>query len=457
MEEDSLVLDETKSEEMLQQLRDWQEDQKKRLAEQQAQQRLLLLEKQKKLLSMINSAENTSPFQENYSPSEAAGSYLELQSDEGETETPRTQQPKHFPPSVDDVPLKRPRAVRSFQQLLETSLTNDGNKEESGAPNGGESGATKKFPFLKRGQGISRFGSVSQPQKTTKKPAPSSSKSKGKENKAPPKATKTVQLSKIDKPNKTAAPKQTTVQVKSLDYMEDIPAASAQVVPYQKPEVTRLQVAEKSQIQTDLECSSTRTEEDLAVFELLERFASINASFSSSSSLIGQLIDKGVTHLPSPSKVLSFLSKRRADFPVPTTHEDEYSDPAPPKSLKTKHVHFAESVEENEEDDLMDRPWLSGITEEVLSQSHPSSLLVSNKIQTSKASHEPEKASQMNLDETPTSPIGFPDYQKLFGNPARTLWDKDDDLASPDNDSDPRSRLTDPDTDLRGILTQFFV
>ena len=445
MEEDSLsVVDDARSEEMLQELRDWQQEQKKRLAEQQAQQRLLLLEKQKKLLSMINSAENSSPYQDSDSAAGLTESYRNHPSD-ADDGTPRIHnQAKPCPRSVDDVPLRKPRAVRSFQQMLETSLTNKG---ESGEPNEGQPGAEKKFPFLKRGQGISRFGTVSQPKKSAGKPS-SGAKTKGKENKAPvpsKPANKSLQ-SKNLKPVANIAPKQPAVQIIELDEAMPQPSTSAQIIPYQP------QVSQPSRSEPELEFNSSRTEEDLAVFELLERFATINASFSSSSSLIGQLIDKGVTHLPSPSKVLSFLSKRRAAFPASAAaHGEEfYSGQAPPKTQKTKHVHFAENVEDDEED-LSDKPWLSGITEQVLSQSHPSSPFISNTVQAAKPLREPERpAPQLNLDETPTSPIGFPDYQKLFGNPARTLWSNDD-VGSPDNDTDPRSRLTDPDTDLRGI------
>lgn len=114
---------EAMSDEMLQQLRRWQQEQKNRLIEQQQQQRQLLIEKQKKLLSMINDTSQTPP----------------------------------SPPNVDDVPLKKPRAVRSFQQLLETSIDQD--KKHLPAKKNGE----RKFPFLKRGQGISRFGQVTKP------------------------------------------------------------------------------------------------------------------------------------------------------------------------------------------------------------------------------------------------------------------------------------------------------
>jgi hypothetical protein len=54
------------------------------------------------------------------------------------------------------------------------------------------------------------------------------------------------------------------------------------------------------------------------------------------------------------------------------------------------------------------------------------------------------------LDETPTSPIGFPDYQKLFPNPARSLWTNEE-LPSPTTqdesflkNNNPLSNLSDP-------------
>lgn len=151
--------------------------------------------------------------------------------------------------------------------------------------------------------------------------------------------------------------------------------------------------------------NSSRNEEDLAVFELLERFANINSSFSSSSSLIGQLIDKGITHLPSPSKVVHFLSKKPARAATTATR---------------RHVRFAETVDEvehPEEPEEMEEP--------------PPSPFVSNTIRPNTVGRQESKDD--DLDETPTSPIGFPDYQKLFGNPSmmRPLWTDQEELASP--------------------------
>lgn len=424
--------DEGTSEEMLQKLRNWQEEQKKRLIEQQAQQRLLLLEKQKRLLSMINCAEVGS-IQEMEESGSISESYQALPHDHESPPQPVAK----TPPSMDDIPLRKPRAVRSFQQMLESSLNNKGEENEPEDASG-----KKKFPFLKRGQGISRFGTISKPsiRKPVKKPP--ASKTKGKENKAPvPKVTNI-------KPQPLA--KQKLFQQQSKDVPVTIPeppktvprqatdltsTSSLDIVPYRQPE----EVVEP--------VNASRTEEDLAVFELLERFATINASFSSSSSLIGQLIDQGITHLPSPSKVLSFLSKRRADFnPSTSVDEDSLPNDAPAKSHRTgKHVHFAESVEDDEESQDRNGPWLSDIAQEVLlGRSHPPEPV--NPPTTTVRNEQPN---MINLNDTPTSPIGFPDYQKLFGNPVRSLWPSEDSTPSA-IDSDPRIRLTDPDTDLRG-------
>ena len=57
--EENTSMDDVMSEEMLQKLRNWQQEQKNRLMEQQQHQRLLLMEKQKKLLSMINTGDNS--------------------------------------------------------------------------------------------------------------------------------------------------------------------------------------------------------------------------------------------------------------------------------------------------------------------------------------------------------------------------------------------------------------
>ena len=150
-------VDDVMSEEMLLQLRQWQEAQKNRLIEQQQHQRQLLIEKQKKLLSMINTCEaanNTENVSQIGEQSEMALV--------GEHNIPKENsnytRASSSPPSVDDVPLKKPRAVRTFQQLLETSMTN---KDQ--ALTSQNTAQVKKFPFLKRGQGISRFGAIFKP------------------------------------------------------------------------------------------------------------------------------------------------------------------------------------------------------------------------------------------------------------------------------------------------------
>jgi len=421
MEEDDSVVEDARSEEMIQQLRNWQEEQKKRLIEQQTQQRQLLLEKQKKLLSMINSVESGSVQEEDLSALGESFQPLSIAAQEKVTKPS---------PSMDDIPLKKPRAIRPFQQMLETSLTA---KESTKEPQEGAS--SKKFTFLKRGQGISRFGSITKPQTARKQPV--ATKAKGKENKAP--------LAKsVGEPSQppVADPKPVSIPNKKLAVEirdPDIEEVSTQVATYHP------KIAEEY-LGKELATNTSRTEEDLAVFELLERFTTINASFSSSSSLIGQLIENGVTHLPSPSKVLSFLSKRRAPDQPTSSREEFDTDHGASKSFKTgKHVHFAESVVANDESLQDEEPWLAGITG---GNFGPPSESVRIGQQPARSFSQPEPPPQINLDETPTSPIGFPDYQKLFGNPARSLWGNED--SSSLTESDPRARLTDPDTDFRG-------
>ena len=109
--------EESNSEEMLEQLRRWQQEQQRKLIEQQQQQRQLLLEKQKKLLSLINSGDVSNRSVENETEEYR----------EDEDRSPSGGQQRLYagvksPPSVDDVPLKKPRAVKTFHQLLETSL-----------------------------------------------------------------------------------------------------------------------------------------------------------------------------------------------------------------------------------------------------------------------------------------------------------------------------------------------
>jgi len=434
MDGEDNTAEESNSEEMLEQLRRWQQEQQRKLIEQQQQQRQLLLEKQKKLLSLINSGDVSNRSVENETE----------ENPEDEDRSPSGGQQRLYagvksPQSVDNVPLKKPRAVKTFQQLLETSLNSK--NEASQVQNMQQT--KKSFTFLKRGQGISRFGVISKPKKVPIQKAPIfKNKQLNKENKAPAASLKkSTAISEKNKPTEEFPPKPTILPQQSSIESHTVPKTVEAVQKTQPSfgEIVRFQPSSFNNMEEVVEVNSSRNEEDLAVFELLERFATINASFSSSSSLIGQLMEKGVTHLPSPSKVISFLSKKRVEF-----HPEE--EAASPNLQKTKthrkHVHFAESLELASED--LDKPWLSGINNE------ESSPYVSNTV---RPIRNPE---QVNLDETPTSPIGFPDYQKLFGLPARSLWAAEERATSPTNEENPMKNLTDPSLDLKGLYNTFF-
>ena len=387
MEEES-SLDEPKSDELFQKLRDWQHQQHQRLIEQQQQQRLMLLKQQKELISRINSPESVS---------EAP---LEVGTTSGHKNTNQVLHSLNVPKSqaytVDDVPLKKPRSIRSFQQILENSLTNK--EQERDVQNEQQK---SKFPFLKRGQGISRFGAISKP--TKKLP---SRKSVGKENKVVSVAQQSGNSETLNSkscknlPNSTPAE---NVISRTQSETETETAPNYQMMSFQPTTSIK-----ESNMRDGGEVNSSRSGEDLAVFELLERFATINASFSSSSSLIGQLIDKGVTHLPSPSKVMDFLSHKQQ---LDTTEEEQT-----PKITRTnKHVHFSDSLDE------------TPVTGKSDSYSSPfvSNTLVSTIQQFNETDPVPE---QSNFSETPLSPIGFPDFQKLF---ASNLAEKPNFLLNP--------------------------
>lgn len=383
MEEENL-LDEPKSDELFQKLRDWQHQQHQRLIEQQQQQRLMLLQQQKQLLSRINTdCVLETPLEDNGTSPDQESNNQVLHSSKG------VNNPTY---RVDDVPLKKPRSIRTFQQILENSLT----KKE--LPNGNPSEQQKtKFPFLKRGQGISRFGVVSKPAKKL-----SSHKSVGKENQM---AVAVQQSANVN-----------TLGLKSCknsqicSQPEEVTSETETAADTDCHQLVSLQPAGNSNESNtkDREVNSSRSGEDLAVFELLERFATINASFSSSSSLIGQLIDRGVTHLPSPSKVMDFLSHKQ--------HLDIAEEEPTPKLLRTnKHVHFSDSLDE------------SPVSAKPESYQSPfiSNTVGSANQQIDDTDPEPE---QSNFDETPPSPIGFPDFKKLFRS---NLSEKPNSLSNP--------------------------
>lgn len=433
--EENTSMDDVMSEEMLQKLRNWQQEQKNRLMEQQQHQRLLLMEKQKKLLSMINTGDNSNTSENSsFGILEASNFTPEGECDnkkENRDSNPKNSSSSH---SVDDVPLKKPRSVQTFQQLLETSINT---KDQ--ALTSQNTTKVKKFTYLKRGQGISRFGVISKPKigKSTH-----SKGNLGKENKVPP-ITKSAKVQIKEKLPLPLVQSQVNLKPTPVESVQDA-KISMEVLPF-----TAQRVDESLR-----DVNLSRNEEDLAVFELLERFANINASFSSSSSLIGQLIDKGVTHLPSPSKVMNFLSRKQTN--ILTSNSEEVGFVPERKSGKpSRHVRFADNVEEEQTqikyNEEHEKPWLTDISEEDSDPSHASPY-VSNTIRSNHHSNEPTSPvrERFDLDETPTSPIGFPDYQKLFPNPARSLWTNEE-LPSPTTqdesflkNNNPLSNLSDP-------------
>jgi hypothetical protein len=449
MEEDTSV-DDVMSEEMLQKLRNWQQEQKSRLMEQQQHQRLLLMEKQKKLLSMINTGDKlNAPESGSVGIVEPSDLISAAEFDNQNENRDHSQKISlNSPHSVDDVLLKKPRSVQTFQQLLETSMNT---KDQ--ALTSQNTAQVKKFTFLKRGQGISRFGVISKP----KIGKPTQSKENlGKENKIPP-ITKSAKIQVNKKLPSPLVQSQLSSKPTAVESVQDS-QISTQDLPF-----TPQRVDESLR-----DINSSRNEEDLAVFELLERFANINASFSSSSSLIGQLIDKGVTHLPSPSKVINFLSRKQTNISASNSDVGVASERKSGKP--SRHVRFAENIEEeqtqskfNEEE--YEKPWLVDISEEDPGHSHASPY-VSNTIRPSQNSNEPTSPvrERFDLDETPTSPIGFPDYHKLFGNPVRSLWTNEE-LSSPTTqdesflkNSNPLSNFSDPVIDqIKGDLKCVYI
>ena len=431
--EENTSMDDVMSEEMLQKLRNWQQEQKNRLMEQQQHQRLLLMEKQKKLLSMINTGDNSNTSENSsFGILEASNFTPEGECDnkkDNRDSNPRNSSSSH---SVDDVPLKKPRSVQTFQQLLETSINT---KDQ--ALTSQNTTKVEKFTYLKRGQGISRFGVISKPKigKSTH-----SKGNLGKENKVPP-ITKSTKVQIKEKLPSPLVQSQVNLKPTPVESVQDA-KISMEVLPF-----TAQRVDESLR-----DVNLSRNEEDLAVFELLERFANINASFSSSSSLIVQLIDKGVTHLPSPSKVINFLSRKQTN--ILTSNSEEVGFVPERKSGKpSRHVRFADNVEEEQTQikyyEEHEKPWLTDISEEDPSHASP---YVSNTIRSNHHSNEPTSPvrERFDLDETPTSPIGFPDYQKLFPNPARSLWTNEE-LPSPTTqdesfpkNNNPLSNLSDP-------------
>lgn len=434
-------------EEALRQLRRWQDEQRARLIEQQKQQRELLLEKQKKLLSMLNSAGKGPPSDDDSLNVPEVLRNNTLEDDDGH-QGPST------PKTIDEVPLKKPRALQSFEQIMENSLNS-----KDAPPVSSPEAPERKFTFLKRGEGISkRFGRV--PNITLKKGHPKASKAvtrqnSGKENREPPKAEPPISKSLSSRPPSLCQTSTASTR-SSRDTCSDSEPLPA--VPPPQPEhfvkQTTFEKQEKTALDRaaslDEECIESlrnfhvpyqmrdqcitkdagvsHNEEELAVFELLERFASINASFSSSSSLIGQLIEKGVNHLPSPSKVIEFLSKKRLEPP-----ETEQAGPHLASKAQKK-VHFAEILEEQRDDSCVG---LDNLTAENADGDY--SPYVSNTLHCRPHADEespiPAYEPKSKHDESPASPIGFPDYKKLFGNPVRTLWAREE-LPSPGQDED---------------------
>ena len=410
MEAEDLI-DDVDPEDLLKRLRDWQQQQQNRLAQQQQQQRQILLQQQSQLLSKLGSP-RVEVDEKIAVPEKSADESLDIV--EVKAKQWKKSTARHT--TVDEMPLKKPRTVKTFQQLLETSLPVSDPPPDEKANHG-----QKKFSFLKRGQGISRFGQISFP---VKRQAPVKKLvKKGKENQFPA-ATSNNKIVTREIKAKEPIPKQ---QAKASEPEPLVSSLRALAAPVHVEDELPIEIEEVAPVSTPEEraAKSSREEEDLAVFELLEKFATINASFSSTSSFIGQLIDKGVTSLPSPSKVIDFLAKKGHIEAPSNVCQDQG-----PKPLKNdRHVRFADDLEVDDSSILYNKPWLNRIEEESIDPASPceprSSPFVSNTcIGGRHHFYDPAPSSaQLDFDETPASPIGFPDMRRLLAESPSSLED----------------------------------
>lgn len=438
------------AEELFEQLRNWQQQQHQRLLEQQQQQRKLLADQQNKLMVMLNSSDSPADSPEEHVHSADSASTPLISVTANEIEDVQNQNFKGYTKnSLDEIPLKKPRSVKTFNQLLETSLTkNDQVENTKENPT-----HTRKFPFLKRGQGISRFGpALKKPLKKTGNPGHKKpGKATGKENRPimEPKEEDELKKRNIESVAKDISgempvrPSGPSIQAVSRPPKEsstgllDPTTSTQKLASYQQETENDIDLSVDDEAK---EGKSGHEEEDLAVFELLERFATINASFSSTSSFIGQLLEKGVTQLPSPSKVINFLSKKQE------VHNQVIGEGAcyRSKSLKsTKHVRFAENLEDSTS------PWLDPILPTEMHQQPQvepqSSPYVSNTCssQPTFTSAQQRFNRALELDEPPASPIGFPDLKQLFDDPLPRPWldeERPFGRTSPPLDEEPRLR-----------------
>ncbi|XP_013399795.1 centromere protein J-like isoform X2 [Lingula anatina] len=239
---------------------------------------------------------------------------------ESEKKRPEKADENSQPPDDDDRPIKPglSNRTRTFEELLEQQLQQEKQKEDvQKQANKTTKNVVKSF--LKRGQGLTRFGLSSENrQKMTQK---SSSKNESHS----PKATQHIEENRVTPPRKIASKTPSSphhpipsLQLKPSPKMYN-PSPVSKSMPVGKPfslekmgdnagMTSSIDASFLSAVKKRAESEKIETEE-LEEFELLEQYADDNISFSSNSSLVVKLIDRDKAKKGQVNHQMSPLSK----------------------------------------------------------------------------------------------------------------------------------------------------
>ncbi|XP_067650428.1 centromere protein J-like isoform X2 [Haliotis asinina] len=295
-----------------------------------------------------------------------------MEQEEAEVTVQEVQEAKVL--GIDDRPIKPGLAgKKTFDQLLEEQMKEEEERLRAGAY---DSPSARKKPFLRKGQGLARFGpgkkraAPRKPVTTEKtidnKPSTNTEAKSvtkvGKVNKAAskPKKSSNVPSHKVSKEQqssqtnglkKEASPKSTTARVsprqspkvKTVSHRDSPPDVRREADPPRMKEVD--QAEDAGQFDDDasfvgkirkIEENKKVEEDELEVFELLEDFAD-NVSFCSNSSVVSRLLQKGrEEHQINVKNVKAVIEAKKHEKEKLTGHgaNSESRKPQPPADIE---------------------------------------------------------------------------------------------------------------------------
>lgn len=262
--------------------------------------------------------------------------------------------PVHSHVSIDDIPLPSPK--KDFHTLLEEKL----NKETELASNEHTDAMAKpKKPFLRKGQGLSRFkmSTRSHHPQIVKKYSTSLSLNKKNADKSNNcKSKKTVRKNIVsESPNNVSTVigrqqlnlKAVPLPRKILNKSESIPCNEQVATSNRSKHLSELNML-------DFESKTERELEEVRIFELLEEKAE-NSSFCSTSSTVLAFLQQSTPY--KVKKMLNYSRSETGGVMTPKQQDNERkNDPAIPQELTVQRSAYIESLKSPHQVEQLDLP-----------------------------------------------------------------------------------------------------